>query len=40
MGVANQIDFRDHVIESTSPPMHEQMTNQMRHCNVNVENGP
>jgi len=31
MGVANQIVFRSHVIEPTSPPMHEQMTNQVRH---------
>ena len=31
MEVANQIDFRSHVIEPTSPPMHEQMTNQVRH---------
>jgi hypothetical protein len=31
MRVANQIAFWSHVIEVASPPMHEQMTNQVRH---------
>lgn len=39
--MANQIEFRSHVIEFSSPNMHEQMTNPgilLRH--VIVENGP
>ena len=31
LGVTNKNEFRCHVIESASPPMHEQMTNQVRH---------